>query len=680
MEEKWSVDKLDGLNWMTWKFQMRHLLLAKGLWGFVDGSEVLSENPTAQVRAEFVQKSQRAFSTIALAVGTSQLYLITSVEKPKDAWDALCNHFERGTLANKLFLKKQYFRTEMKEGTSIEAHLKHMKEITDKLASIGAPISEEDQVVTLLGSLPSSFSTLVTALEARGDDLKLAQVQQALILEELKMTEKTGAGADAYVEHTPSAMVGAQGGRMVPWKPRCYFCGQTGHFRRECPKRKGLSNYGKDHKASTAEELCPHEDERSELEVSDSVGAFTASMGPTQMDNWLVDSGASSHMTWERNILTNYQEFRKEQKVSLGDGRTVDAVGMGDVHVNMKFKVSQSKRCVIYHVLYVPELTCNLFSVRAAVQKGNHIRFGKSRCWILDSSGKLCGTGSLIDKLYRLDCKLSSELHSTGETAAMTTTSNEMNLWHQRLGHLCEQQMRRMVDKEMVTGVKLPKGCGLFFCVGCVEGKMHRKPFQPVGVRSSRRLNLVHSDVCGPMLTESHGGHKYFVTFIDDYSRCCAVYFLKHRSEVSAKFKEFEAITTNDCGHKIEALRTDNGGEYISNEFKDYLKSRGIRHELTVPYTPEQNGVAERLNRTLVEAARSMMSHSGLSNAYWAEAVATAAYLRNRSVTTATDKTPYERWYGRKPDLSNLRVFGCIAYAHVPDVMRHKLDKKAEKA
>jgi len=182
------------------------------------------------------------------------------------------------------------------------------------------------------------------------------------------------------------------------------------------------------------------------------------------------------------------------------------------------------------------------------------------------------------------------------------------------------------------------------------------------------------------MPTESHGGHKYFVTFIDDYSRCCAVYFLKHRSEVSAKFKEFEAITTNDCGYKIEALRTDNGGEYISNEFKDYLKSRGIRHELTVPYTPEQNGVAERLNRTLVEAARSMMSHSGLSNAYWAEAVATAAYLRNRSVTTATDKTPYERWYGRKPDLSNLRVFGCIAYAHVPDVMRHKLDKKAEKA
>ena len=153
VEEKWSVDKLDSTNWMTWKFQVRHLLLAKGLWGFVDGSEVLPENPSAQVRAEFEKKSQKAFSNIALAISTPQLYLITSFEKPKDAWDALRNHFERQTLANKLFLKKQYFRSEMKEGTSVEEHLKYMKEITDKLASIGAPISEEDQVVTLLGSL-----------------------------------------------------------------------------------------------------------------------------------------------------------------------------------------------------------------------------------------------------------------------------------------------------------------------------------------------------------------------------------------------------------------------------------------------------------------------------------------------------------------------------------------------
>ena len=143
-DKKWTVDKLDDSNCMTWKFQMRHLLLAKGLWGYVDGTEKLAEDATAAVRTKFLKKSQKAFSTIIMAISTSKLYLVTSYDQPKDAWDKLCEHFECKTLANKLFLKKQYFRTEMREGTSMEVHLKHMKEISDKLAAIGAPIAEED--------------------------------------------------------------------------------------------------------------------------------------------------------------------------------------------------------------------------------------------------------------------------------------------------------------------------------------------------------------------------------------------------------------------------------------------------------------------------------------------------------------------------------------------------------
>jgi len=197
-----------------------------------------------------------------------------------------------------------------------------------------------------------------------------------------------------------------------------------------------------------------------------------------------------------------------------------------------------------------------------------------------------------------------------------------------------------------------------------------------VGVRSCRKLKLVHSDVCGPMPVELLGGQKCFVTFIDDFSRCCMVFFIKHKSEVIAKFKEFDGIVTNDCGLKIGALRTDNGGEYTSTEFQEYLKSKGIQHEPTIAYTPEQNGVAERLNRTLVEAAQSMIFHAGLNSNYWGEAVATAAYIRNRTVATVTGETPYERWYVKRANVSNLKVFGCV---HVSDSLRQKLDKKAEK-
>ena len=173
---------------MTWKFQIKHLLLAKELWGFIDGTEVLQENASAQQRADYNKRSQKAFSTIVMSISLSQLYLITSCEDAARVWTALRNHFEWDTLVNKLMLKKQYFRMGMKDGTSMEAHIKNMKELTDRLAAINAPIAEEDQVVTLLGSLPPSYSILVTALEAR-DVISLSCVQQSLIWEEQRIKE-----------------------------------------------------------------------------------------------------------------------------------------------------------------------------------------------------------------------------------------------------------------------------------------------------------------------------------------------------------------------------------------------------------------------------------------------------------------------------------------------------------
>lgn len=226
--EKWTVDKLDDSNWMTWKFQMHHLLLAKELWGYVDGTEKLAEDASAAVKAEFSKKSQKAFSTITMATSTSQLYLVTLYDQPKDAWDKLCEHFECKTLANKLYLKKQYFRTEMREGTSMEMHLKHMKEISDKLAAIGAPIAEEDQVVTLLGSLPQSYSTLVTALEARVEDVKLSFVQQALVHEEQKLSGKFGdTSTVASAGQSDLALVGQRRKDSRTRKQlRCFGCGE----------------------------------------------------------------------------------------------------------------------------------------------------------------------------------------------------------------------------------------------------------------------------------------------------------------------------------------------------------------------------------------------------------------------------------------------------------------------
>ena len=262
-DEKWSIDRLDGKNWMTWKFQMRHLLLEKELWGFVDGTETLRDGTTPQQRADHRKKSQKALSAIVMAVSSSQLYLITSCDSPQQAWEALRSHFERDTLTNKLLLKKRYCRMEMKETASAEAHLREMKELADKLAAVGAPITEEDQVVTLLGSLPKKYST---ALEARaGDDLSLSYVHQALIHEEQKISGSSCPTDGPQLQVDQKALAGWQ-----PRQVRCYGCREVGHIRRFCPHKKTTHN-------------------AKEKEGDERVGAFAASVklpGGTMQGGW----------------------------------------------------------------------------------------------------------------------------------------------------------------------------------------------------------------------------------------------------------------------------------------------------------------------------------------------------------------------------------------------------------
>ena len=453
---------------------------------------------------------------------------------------------------------------------------------------------------------------------------------------------------------------------------KCHKCGETGHFRRDCtadikPKQRPVH----DGKVASSVDSDVSRDCQDSLDKGIAFAAGN-SIGDSV---WLMDSGASKHMTAKKEYFASYRQFAQYQHVRIGDGRVLEAHGCGDIQLEMTFDVSDSKYCTMNNVLYVPDLAGNLFSVGAAVQKGLVVQFGKRRCHIRDENGALHGMGSYIgDNLYKLDCKT-----LTPERAAVAVRDN-IDLWHQRLGHINAQQLKQLADH--AKGLKVHKSAEMTFCEGCVKGKLHRKPHKSVGeIHSKRRLQLVHSDVCGPITPESLGGNRYFVTFIDDYSRCCKVYFMKHKSDVLDKFKQFEAVFTNECGEGIGRLRTDNGGEYMSKEFDAYLKSKGILHETTVPHTPQQNGVAERKNRTLMESARSMIEHAGLSKRYWAHAIDTAVHIMNRCVTSAIPDgtTPYERWYEEKPDLSHLKVFGCIAYAHVPEARRQKLDSKAEK-
>lgn len=219
--------------------------------------------------------------------------------------------------------------------------------------------------------------------------------------------------------------------------------------------------------------------------------------------------------------------------------------------------------------------------------------------------------------------------------------------WHRRFGHLNYQSLCKMRDGAVKGMTFSDAAIGLSNCKICAEGKQVRLPFETSKSKTSKVLDLVHSDLIGPMETQSIGGARFILTFVDDFSRKVFVFFLRKKSQVFETFVDFKTFVENQTERKIKILRTDNGLEYLSNAFDSYCRSHGILHQLTNVYTPQQNGTAERMNRMLIEKARCMLFDADLSNCYWAEACNMATYIINRSVCARwNDRTPEEIWSG----------------------------------
>lgn len=240
-------------------------------------------------------------------------------------------------------------------------------------------------------------------------------------------------------------------------------------------------------------------------------------------------------------------------------------------------------------------------------------------------------------------------------------------------------ECQKLLTKNMVTGIKDRLTSDLAFCESCVKSKQTRLPFDRTRFRAKRPLQLVHSDICGPINVDTHDGKKYFCTFVDDFTHNTVTFLMSAKSELFDCFSTYKAMAESHFGLNLSRLRCDNGGEYTSTKLKDKCKRDGVKLEFTTPYSPELNGVAERMNRTLAERAKSMLVAGELPKMFWGDAIFAATYLINRSPTNSLNsKTPYELWFGRKPDLSNLKVFGCQAYAFVPKEKRVKFDDKSQ--
>ena len=676
MDSKISIVQLNGTNYATWKIQCKMLLIKETLWQIVNGDETAPDKSDADKYKRFIAKRDKALSVIVLAVDPSLLYLLGDPTDPVAVWKKLQDQFQKCSWANKLSLRRRLNNLRLKDGESMSDHIRSMTEIFHELAIIGAAMETEDQVVTLLASLPESYNVLVTALEANPTVPEMEVVTERLQHEETKLKLREN-------DLEEKAMLMRKYGQKSKVKGRgCYTCGDPGHFKRDCPDneqeyeqpRRNKAQSQQKQRANKAAEARP----RKGPDSSDNEGGFVVehALNGSHVKNetWIIDSGATCHMCHDETVFAELTMVDEPVEITLGDGHSLEGRGRGTVVLRMQTDHGKYRNVKLYDVLFVPGLAYNLVSVTKASKGGLTTMFFGDQCEIMDKKQRCMATAKRVGSLFHLNYSMA--VVDAGKEEAMTHVTN----WHRRFGHLSLTSLRTLLKGNLVDDFHFGDSEELELCEPCLEGKHRRKPFKESTSRSRAPLELVHSDVCGKMESRSLSGCEYMVTFIDDYTRYTWTYPIRRKSDVFGKFIEWKAMVEKSTGQKLKKLRTDNGGEYVSNEFEGYLKEEGVRHELTVPKNPEQNGAAERANRTIMEMVRCMLADSGLPKKFWAEAMSTATYIRNRCPTRILpDVTPYQAWFDEKPSAGHLRRFGCTAFAHIPKDERKKLDSKTRK-
>ncbi|GJR54620.1 putative ribonuclease H-like domain-containing protein [Tanacetum coccineum] len=376
----------------------------------------------------------------------------------------------------------------------------------------------------------------------------------------------------------------------------------------------------------------------------------------TLQNKGIIDSGCSRHMTRNKAYLAEYQEF---------NGGPI-AFGGSKGYITGKGKIKTGK-LDFEDVCFVKELQhFNLFSVSQMCDKKNKVLFTDTECLVLSPEFKLPDENQVLLRIPRQNNMYSFNLENivpSGGLACLIAkaTIDESNKWHRRLGHVNFKNLNKLVKGNLVRGLPSKIFQNDHTCVACQKGKQHKASCKAKSVSSiSHSLQLLHMDLFGPTSVRSLNHKTYCLVITDDFSRFSWVFFLRTKDETSGILKDFIRQIENQLNQKVKTIRCDNGTEFKNRDFIEFCGSKGIKREYSNARTPQQNGVAERKNRTLIEAARTMLADSFLPNTFWAEAVSTACYVLNRVlVTKPHNKTPYELVTGKIPIISYIRPFGC---------------------
>ncbi|KRZ49861.1 Retrovirus-related Pol polyprotein from transposon TNT 1-94 [Trichinella nativa] len=569
------IAELNSSNYQLWKLKMK---MRDGLW------DLVSQPKPCPIPEDWSRKECKAIAAICLTVEDDQLIHLAQLETAREMWQTLQRLHERASIGRKLYLMRKLYGMRFTHGT-MQSHINGILEIVTQSRDLGKNVEDEDLVAIMLCSLPDSYSALITALKGRDEaDLTIEYVSGKLF--------------DEYQRRTESCL------------------DQSSN---EVALNTTASNARSQFRSSKA--------------ILTKEKAYKGKIG-----DWYVDSGATSHMTCNRNFFESLE--RRKSTVYLANNTAIQAEDIGHGWLFCVTPDGTIEKIHLKDVLYIPSLETELLSAPRITNNGYKIMFQDDKRLIFDQK----------------------------EVVAE---------WHRRMGHRDPEAIRKLNKEKLANGIDICKCDAENDCEICLTGKMTSTPFPKVANRAKKQVELIHSDRCGPMPTATPSDHRYMMTFIDDYSRFTVVYLLKTKDEAVDRIKDYVATLHTKFGRNPVTLRTDNGREYVNQRLRNFLREKGIEHQFSAPYTPQQNGVAERKNRVLVEMVRCMLTDAKLPERFWGEAVCTAAYLQNRLLSRSISKTPFELWTGIKPNVEHIQIFGSKAYSYIPKQKRRKWDNKA---
>ena len=558
---------------------------------------------------------------------------------------------------------------------NVRGHIMEMRDVSAQLKALDVDFSKSFLVHFILTSLPADYTAFKVSYMTHKEKWSVNELLNMCVQEEGRLKQEKLETVN-LVSHKKGQTSKSKSdpkdkgkGVDVPIKktgdkklPICFFCKKKGHIKKECIK---YQIWLKKNEGMTS--LVCYE--------SNFVNSHDLH------NTWWIDSGSTIHVS---TVMQGFQNLRKpsEGELCVYSGNkmpsAVEGVGTYRLVLHTGYVLNLDK------TFYIPSFSKNLVSVSRLAPQGFDFQFKDVSFLIIKDSVPI-GSGKLTDGLYclSLDPKCAHSLTTTHNNINNISVlkNHSSSLWHRRLGHISIERLKRLVKDGVIQTLDFTD---FDTCLGCIKGKQTNKSNKGAKI-SDTKLKIIHTDICGPFTTQCLNGQRYFITFIDDFTRYMYLYLLNDKSEALDAFKVYKAEVEKQSGLSIKIVRSDRGGEYYGRftdqgqrpgPFAKFLEENGIVAQYTTPGTPQQNGVAERRNRTLMDMVRSMTSVSNLPPNMWSEALKTAVYILNRVPSKSVPKTPFELWNGWKPSLNHVHIWGCQVEVRVYNPHERKLDPR----